>query len=165
MKRVVAEMGGKNAIVVDTDADLDVAVPAVIESAFGYAGQKCSAASRLIGVGPVYDALVERVVEAARIVPVGRPRDMATVVGPVIDEDAWKKVRRYQQIARDEGNVLLQREDVPRGRVVRRADRRAKRPPRRIASPRTRSSVPSSRVCAPTTSITRWRSPTRRRTR
>jgi RHH-type proline utilization regulon transcriptional repressor/proline dehydrogenase/delta 1-pyrroline-5-carboxylate dehydrogenase len=113
VKRVVAEMGGKNAIVVDTDADLDVAVPAVIESAFGYAGQKCSAASRLIGVGPIYDALVERVVEAARIVPVGAPRDMATVVGPVIDEDAWKKVRRYQEIARDEGEVLLQREDVP----------------------------------------------------
>jgi RHH-type transcriptional regulator, proline utilization regulon repressor / proline dehydrogenase / delta 1-pyrroline-5-carboxylate dehydrogenase len=112
-KRVVAEMGGKNAIVVDTDADLDVAVPAVIESAFGYAGQKCSAASRLIGVGSVYDALVERVVEAARIVPVGLPRDMTTVVGPVIDEDAWKKVRRYQEIARDEGEVLLQREDVP----------------------------------------------------
>lgn len=113
VKRVVAEMGGKNAIVVDTDADLDVAVPAIVESAFGYAGQKCSAASRLIGVGPIYDALVDRVVEAARIVPVGHPRDMATVVGPVIDEDAWKKVRRYQEIARGEGEVLLQREDVP----------------------------------------------------
>ncbi len=113
VKRVVAEMGGKNAIVVDTDADLDVAVPAVIESAFGYAGQKCSAGSRLIGVGPIYEALVERVVEAARIVPVGRPRDMSTVVGPVIDEDAWKRVRRYQEIAREEGKVLLQREDVP----------------------------------------------------
>jgi RHH-type proline utilization regulon transcriptional repressor/proline dehydrogenase/delta 1-pyrroline-5-carboxylate dehydrogenase len=114
VKRVVAEMGGKNAIVVDTDADLDVAVPAVIESAFGYAGQKCSAASRVIGVGPIYDTLVQRIVEASRIVPVGSPREMSTVVGPVIDEDAWKKVRRYQEIAREEGDVVLQREDVPR---------------------------------------------------
>jgi RHH-type proline utilization regulon transcriptional repressor/proline dehydrogenase/delta 1-pyrroline-5-carboxylate dehydrogenase len=113
VKRVIAEMGGKNAIVVDTDADLDVAVPAIVESAFGYAGQKCSAASRVIGVGPVFDSLVERVVAATRIVPVGRPSEMATVVGPVIDEDAWKKVRAYQGIAREEGKVLLQRDDVP----------------------------------------------------
>jgi RHH-type proline utilization regulon transcriptional repressor/proline dehydrogenase/delta 1-pyrroline-5-carboxylate dehydrogenase len=113
VKRVVAEMGGKNAIVVDTDADLDVVVPAIIDSAFGYAGQKCSAASRVIGVGPVFDALVERVVEAAKLVPVGSPRDPATVVGPLIDEDAWKKVRGYQEIALEEGQVVLQRDDVP----------------------------------------------------
>ena len=113
VKRIVAEMSGKNAIVVDTDADLDVAVPAIVESAFGYAGQKCSAASRVIAVGAVHDALVERIVEAARIVPVGSPREMSTIVGPVIDEDAWKKVRRYQDIARDEGDVLLLRDDVP----------------------------------------------------
>jgi RHH-type proline utilization regulon transcriptional repressor/proline dehydrogenase/delta 1-pyrroline-5-carboxylate dehydrogenase len=113
VKRVIAEMGGKNAIIVDSDADLDVAVPAVIDAAFGYAGQKCSAASRIIGVGAVFDELVDRIVGAARIVPVGAPSDMQTVVGPVIDEDAWKKVRRYQEIAREEGEVVLKREDVP----------------------------------------------------
>jgi RHH-type proline utilization regulon transcriptional repressor/proline dehydrogenase/delta 1-pyrroline-5-carboxylate dehydrogenase len=113
VKRVVAEMGGKNAIIVDTDADLDVAVPAIVDSAFGYAGQKCSAASRLIGVGPIFDELVARVAGAARIVLVGDPAHMSTVVGPLIDEDAYKRVRRYQEIARDEGEVVLLRDDVP----------------------------------------------------
>jgi RHH-type transcriptional regulator, proline utilization regulon repressor / proline dehydrogenase / delta 1-pyrroline-5-carboxylate dehydrogenase len=113
VKRVIAEMGGKNAIVVDSDADLDVAVPAIVDSAFGYAGQKCSAASRVIGVGPVFDQLVDRLVGATRVVPVGAPADMGTVVGPLIDEDAWKKVRRYQELAHEEGEVVLQRDDVP----------------------------------------------------
>ena len=71
VKRVVAEMGGKNPVVVDTDADLDVAVPAITHSAFAYAGQKCSAASRVIALEPVFDELVERLAGAARIVPVG----------------------------------------------------------------------------------------------
>jgi RHH-type proline utilization regulon transcriptional repressor/proline dehydrogenase/delta 1-pyrroline-5-carboxylate dehydrogenase len=113
VKRVIAEMGGKNAIVVDSDADLDVVVPAVIDSAFAYAGQKCSAASRVIAVASVFDEVVERVTDAASILAVGRPQEMATVVGPVIDEDAWKKVRTYQDVARREGTVVLQREDVP----------------------------------------------------
>jgi RHH-type proline utilization regulon transcriptional repressor/proline dehydrogenase/delta 1-pyrroline-5-carboxylate dehydrogenase len=113
VKRVIAEMGGKNAVVVDTDADLDVAVPAIVESAFGYAGQKCSAASRVIGVGAIFDDLVSRIVGATKLVPVGSPARMSTVVGPLIDEDAWKKVRGYQEIARGEGDVVLQREDVP----------------------------------------------------
>jgi RHH-type proline utilization regulon transcriptional repressor/proline dehydrogenase/delta 1-pyrroline-5-carboxylate dehydrogenase len=113
VKRVIAEMGGKNAIVVDADADLDVAVPAIIDSAFGYAGQKCSAASRVIGVGAVFDEMIDRLVGAAEVVPVGRPSDMGTVVGPLIDENAWKKVRMYQELAQSEGDVLLQRNDVP----------------------------------------------------
>jgi RHH-type proline utilization regulon transcriptional repressor/proline dehydrogenase/delta 1-pyrroline-5-carboxylate dehydrogenase len=113
VKRVIAEMGGKNAVVVDSDADLDVAVPAIIDSAFGYAGQKCSAASRVIGVGPVFAVLVERIVGAASIVPIGPASEMGTVVGPLIDEDADKRVRRYQELAHGEGEVVLQREDVP----------------------------------------------------
>jgi RHH-type transcriptional regulator, proline utilization regulon repressor / proline dehydrogenase / delta 1-pyrroline-5-carboxylate dehydrogenase len=115
IKRVVAEMGGKNAIVVDTDADLDQAVPAIVASAFSYAGQKCSAASRVIGVGPVFDELVERLVGATGLVPLGHPRELRTAVGPVIDEDAWKRVRRYQEAARVEGEVVLQRNDLPEG--------------------------------------------------
>ena len=113
VKRVIAEMGGKNAIIVDSDADLDVAVPAIVDSAFGYAGQKCSAASRVIALDPVFDATVARIVGAASIVPVGPPTAMSTVVGPLIDEDAYKRVRRYQEIARGEGEVVLLREDVP----------------------------------------------------
>src|SRR5205823_11201475 len=88
VKRVIAEMGGKNAIVVDTDADLDQAVPAIVASAFDYAGQKCSAAARVIAVGPTYEELIDRLVGAAAILPVGHPRELGTAVGPLIDADA-----------------------------------------------------------------------------
>jgi RHH-type proline utilization regulon transcriptional repressor/proline dehydrogenase/delta 1-pyrroline-5-carboxylate dehydrogenase len=115
VKRVVAEMGGKNAIVVDTDADLDQAVPAIVASAFGYAGQKCSAASRVIGLGPIFDELVDRLAGASELVVVGHPKELAVSVGPVIDEDAWKRVRRYQEAARVEGEVVVQRNDLPDG--------------------------------------------------
>ena len=115
VKRVVAEMGGKNAIVVDTDADLDQAVPAIVGSAFGYAGQKCSAAARVIGVGPIFDELMARLVGAVELIGLGHPRELRTAVGPVIDEDAWKRVRRYQESAKVEGEVLLQRSDIPEG--------------------------------------------------
>ena len=90
VKRVVAEMGGKNAIIVDADADLDDAVPAIVQSAFGYAGQKCSAASRVVVVDDIYDALAERLAGAVELVPIGHPRDPATVVGPLIDADALR---------------------------------------------------------------------------
>ena len=104
VKRVVAEMGGKNAIVVDADADLDDAVPAIVQSAFGYAGQKCSAASRVIVVDDVYDALAERLAGATELVPIGHPRDPATVVGP-LDRRATRieRVRAYQALAATEG--------------------------------------------------------------
>jgi RHH-type proline utilization regulon transcriptional repressor/proline dehydrogenase/delta 1-pyrroline-5-carboxylate dehydrogenase len=113
VKRVVAEMGGKNAIVVDSDADLDDAVPAIVQSAFGYAGQKCSAASRVIAVDDIYDALAARLQGAVELVPVGEARDPATIVGPLIDADAFQRVRSYQHLAEVEGRVLLQRTDVP----------------------------------------------------
>jgi hypothetical protein len=106
-------MGGKNAIVVDGDADLDVAVPAIVQSAFGYAGQKCSAASRLVVVERVHDQLVERLVGAARELRVGHPRDMAVTVGPLIDADAYERVRSYVTLAGDDGEVVLARDDVP----------------------------------------------------
>jgi RHH-type proline utilization regulon transcriptional repressor/proline dehydrogenase/delta 1-pyrroline-5-carboxylate dehydrogenase len=113
VKRVVAEMGGKNAIIVDTDADLDQAVPAIVQSAFGYAGQKCSACSRLIAVGAVHDPLVERLVGAARALRVGHPKEMGVQVGPLIDADAYERVRRYVAVAGEEGRVVLARTDVP----------------------------------------------------
>ena len=96
IKKMIVEMGGKNAIIVDDDADLDGAVTAIIESAFGYAGQKCSSCSRIIVLDGVYDALMSRLREAAQSVPVGQADEPATLVGPVIDEKA--KARILQQI-------------------------------------------------------------------
>jgi len=113
VKRVVAEMGGKNAIVVDADADLDAAVPDIITSAFGYAGQKCSAASRVVVLDEVHDELVTRLVGAARILQVGHPSAMATQLGPLIDADALAKVRAYAAMAPEEGTVVLHQRAVP----------------------------------------------------
>jgi RHH-type proline utilization regulon transcriptional repressor/proline dehydrogenase/delta 1-pyrroline-5-carboxylate dehydrogenase len=115
VKRVIAEMGGKNAVVVDGDADLDQAVPAVAQSAFGYAGQKCSAASRLVVVDAVYERMVQRLVAHARQLRIGHPREMGVDVGPLIDSEAWKRVRAYMEQAPAEGTVLLAVEDVPEG--------------------------------------------------
>jgi len=113
IKRVVAEMGGKNAIVVDADADLDQAVPAIAASAFGYAGQKCSAASRLVVLEPVYDQLVERLVGHSAVLPIGHPREMSVKIGPLIDADAWERVRGCVEQAPREATVLLSRTDLP----------------------------------------------------
>jgi RHH-type proline utilization regulon transcriptional repressor/proline dehydrogenase/delta 1-pyrroline-5-carboxylate dehydrogenase len=113
VKRVVAEMGGKNAVIVDTDADLDVAVPAIVQSAFGYAGQKCSAASRVVAPAAVFDELVDRLVGAAKVVPVGHPSELRTVCGPLIDADAHARVRGYRALAHLDGEVLLERDDHP----------------------------------------------------
>ena len=106
VKRVIAEMGGKNALIIDDDADLDEAVVGVLQSAFGYAGQKCSACSRAIVLEGVYDAFVNRLAEAARSIVVGPPEDPETVVGPVIDADAKARILKYGAIARREGRVV-----------------------------------------------------------
>jgi RHH-type proline utilization regulon transcriptional repressor/proline dehydrogenase/delta 1-pyrroline-5-carboxylate dehydrogenase len=92
LKKVVCEMGGKNALIIDNDADLDEAIPAVIYSAFGFSGQKCSALSRLIVLDDIYDSFVERFISACASVPVGDPANPGTVVGPVIDADARAKI-------------------------------------------------------------------------
>ena len=113
VKRVVAEMGGKNAIIVDADADPDQAVPGVVTSAFGFAGQKCSAASRLIVVGPRYDEIVERTVACARELVVGSPRRPEVQVGPLIDAEAHERVRGWVGRLAEQGRVLLARDDVP----------------------------------------------------
>jgi RHH-type proline utilization regulon transcriptional repressor/proline dehydrogenase/delta 1-pyrroline-5-carboxylate dehydrogenase len=111
--RVIAELGGKNAIVVDSDADLDEVVPAVISSAFGFAGQKCSAASRLICVESVHDAVVERVVEAARSLVIGPTRFAGSQLGPVIDAEAHARLEAAADRAGECGVVALRRTDVP----------------------------------------------------
>ncbi len=107
VKRVIAEMGGKNAIIVDDDADLDEAVVGVLRSAFHYAGQKCSACSRVIVLEGVYDAFLARLVEAAKALTVGPAEDPDTVVNPVIDAEARDRVLDYQRLAESEGRVVL----------------------------------------------------------
>jgi RHH-type proline utilization regulon transcriptional repressor/proline dehydrogenase/delta 1-pyrroline-5-carboxylate dehydrogenase len=97
IKKVVAEMGGKNVVIVDADADLDDVVPALLSSAFGFAGQKCSAASRVLVHAQIADALTARLAGAIRTLQVGPAEDFATDVPPVIDADAQARVRRYAQ--------------------------------------------------------------------
>ena len=113
VKRVIAEMGGKNPLIVDADADLDQAVPIAVASAFGYSGQKCSACSRLIVLDEVYDQLVERLVGATRLLRVGHPREMSVDIGPLIDAEAHERVRSYVDLAPEEGEVVLAVDDIP----------------------------------------------------
>ncbi len=108
LKRVIAEMGGKNAILIDESADLDQAVVGVVQSAFGYAGQKCSACSRVIVLEPVYDAFVARLVEATRSLNVGPAEQPGTQVGPVIDAEAQARIKRYLEKGRLEAEVALE---------------------------------------------------------
>ena len=107
VKRTIIEMGGKNAIIVDDDADLDEAVAGVVHSAFGYQGQKCSACSRCILLGSVYDAFLGRLVEAARSLKLGPAEDPSSRVGPVIDAEAFERIRGYIDVGRREGREVL----------------------------------------------------------
>ncbi len=92
IKRVIAELGGKNAIIIDDDADLDAAIPGVLQSAFGFQGQKCSAASRLIVVGSIYQACLERLCAATASLAIGDPCDPGNLLGPVIDAVAQQRI-------------------------------------------------------------------------
>jgi RHH-type proline utilization regulon transcriptional repressor/proline dehydrogenase/delta 1-pyrroline-5-carboxylate dehydrogenase len=106
LTRVVAEMGGKNCIVVDSDADLDEAIPAIVDSAFHYAGQKCSAAARVLVHESLHDALVERLAGAVAGLQVGPADDFGTDVPPVIEREAQERVRRYAAIAAEGGELV-----------------------------------------------------------
>jgi RHH-type proline utilization regulon transcriptional repressor/proline dehydrogenase/delta 1-pyrroline-5-carboxylate dehydrogenase len=108
LKRVVAEMGGKNAIVIDESADLDQAVQGVVQSAFSYSGQKCSACSRAIVLEPIYDTFLARLVEATRSLNVGIAEDPSTRVGPVIDDEAQQRIKSYIEKGRTEAEVALE---------------------------------------------------------
>ena len=108
IKKVVIETGGKNAIIVDGDADLDQAVPGVIQSAFGFQGQKCSACSRVIVLRECYDRFLERLSGAARGIVVGDPRDPKNFMGPVVDAAAKKSILGYIEAGKREGKALVQ---------------------------------------------------------
>lgn len=105
VKRVVAEMGGKNAIIVDETADLDEAVTGVIESGFSFQGQKCSACSRVIVTGEIYEGFVERLKDAAASLRIGPPENPENFMGPVIDASARRKICDYIDTGKAEGTL------------------------------------------------------------
>ena len=106
IKQVIAELGGKNAIIVDDDADLDEAVLGTLASFVGFAGQKCSACSRVIVIGSAYAPFCARLKEAVQSICIGPASDPATTLGPVVDADAQARVLKYAAIGQDEGRVL-----------------------------------------------------------
>lgn len=113
LKKVVCEMGGKNAMIIDNDADLDEAIPACLYSAFGFAGQKCSALSRLIVLAEVYDRFMERFLSACPAIPVGDPALPGTIVNPVIDEAAQKTILGYIAAGQQECTLAWQARLAP----------------------------------------------------
>lgn len=108
LKRVVCEMGGKNALIIDADADWDEAIPAVLYSAFGFSGQKCSALSRLILHADIAKPFLHRLVAAADSFRIGDPAEPATVIGPVIDADAREKIMRLIEQGKSEAHLAYQ---------------------------------------------------------
>ncbi len=110
LKRLVAELGGKNCVIVDADADLDDAVPAIVASAFAYAGQKCSAASRVLCHEAIADTLIERLAGAVELLAVGQAESLDTDVPPVIEPAARERVERYAAEAAGAGTVVARAE-------------------------------------------------------
>jgi RHH-type proline utilization regulon transcriptional repressor/proline dehydrogenase/delta 1-pyrroline-5-carboxylate dehydrogenase len=113
LKRVVAEMGGKNCVLVDADADLDEAVPAIVRSAFGYAGQKCSAAARVLAHEGSADSLIERLTGAVSALRVGQADEFATDVPPLIEREAQERVESYARTAAGEGTLAARATESP----------------------------------------------------
>jgi 1-pyrroline-5-carboxylate dehydrogenase len=107
LKRTVLEMGGKDAVVVDETADLDAAADGIIASAFGFQGQKCSAGSRAIIVEPVYGQVLQKVIEKAKKLTLGDVTQPDTYMGPVVDENALKKITDYIEIGKKEGHLVV----------------------------------------------------------
>jgi RHH-type transcriptional regulator, proline utilization regulon repressor / proline dehydrogenase / delta 1-pyrroline-5-carboxylate dehydrogenase len=113
LKRVICEMGGKNAMIVDADTDLDETIMYSIYSAFGFQGQKCSALSRLILLEENYDRVMERLIPAAASLRIGNPEQPGIMVGPVIDEPAYRRILEYIEIGKKEAKLAYQAKEVP----------------------------------------------------
>ena len=113
LKRVVCEMGGKNPVIVDSDADLDETIVDTIYSAFGYQGQKCSACSRLIVLADNYDRVMERLIAAAASLRVGNPEEPGITVGPVIDKTAYRRIQEVIERGKKEATLAFQGTDFP----------------------------------------------------
>ncbi|SDN23825.1 delta-1-pyrroline-5-carboxylate dehydrogenase [Fictibacillus solisalsi] len=106
LKRVIAEMGGKDTMVIDNNVDTDMAASAIVFSAFGFSGQKCSAGSRAVVHQDVYDEVLEKAVALTKSLRVGNPEDLGNYMGPVIDQAAFNKIMSYIEIAKTEGKVV-----------------------------------------------------------
>jgi 1-pyrroline-5-carboxylate dehydrogenase len=106
IKRVVAEMGGKDGIVVDADVDADVAAEGIVAAAFGFQGQKCSACSRAIIHKDVYDKVLEKVVEKTKKLVVAKPEEKNTNLGPVASKSAYESILQYIEIGKKEGRLM-----------------------------------------------------------
>ncbi len=106
LKRVVAEMGGKDTIIVDKDADLDLAAESIVHSAFGFSGQKCSACSRAVVHEDVYDEVLEKTVELTKTLTVGNPAEKNVYMGAVINQKQFDKIKHYIEIGKEEGKLV-----------------------------------------------------------
>ncbi|MBM6382914.1 MAG: L-glutamate gamma-semialdehyde dehydrogenase [Paenibacillus sp.] len=107
IKRVIAEMGGKDSIVVDSESDLELAADSITASAFGFSGQKCSACSRAIIHKDVYDEVLQKVIERTKKLTMGSPLEVGSHVGPVIDDKAYAKINEYIEVGKGEGRLVL----------------------------------------------------------
>lgn len=106
LKRVIAEMGGKDAIVVDNSANVEFAAESIVKSAFGFSGQKCSACSRAIIHEDIYEDVVERVKVLTEELTMGNPTDFNNFMGPLNDDKAFDKVKKYIEVGKEEGKLL-----------------------------------------------------------
>lgn len=106
LKRVVAEMGGKDTIIVDNDADLDLAAEAIVNSAFGFSGQKCSACSRAVIHKDVYDKVIEKSIELTKELTVGNPSEDNYYMGAVVNQKQFEKIKDYIEIGKNEGVLV-----------------------------------------------------------
>lgn len=147
IKRVVAEMGGKNCLIVDSDADLDEVVPAVLYSAFGFAGQKCSAASRVLVHHQIADLLEERLAGAVPNVLADQADRFGVDLGPVIDPESRERHGRYSRQAAEDGATIISMDDIP--------DEGYFCPPTVAIGPDPGSSVISDEVFAPLVTVER----------
>jgi RHH-type proline utilization regulon transcriptional repressor/proline dehydrogenase/delta 1-pyrroline-5-carboxylate dehydrogenase len=110
LKPVIAELGGKNCVIVAADADLDEAVPEIVRSAFAFAGQKCSAAARVLVHEAIAEHLLDRLAGAVSVLEVGQADRLGTEVPPVIDQEAQERVTRYTQLAERQGRIVARAE-------------------------------------------------------
>ncbi|MEW5807530.1 MAG: L-glutamate gamma-semialdehyde dehydrogenase [Acidobacteriota bacterium] len=106
IKRVIAEMGGKDTIIVDRDTDLDAAVDGIVNSAFGFQGQKCSACSRVVALKEVYDELLRKLVARVKKIKTGPVREYENYLGPVSSKNAFESILNYIEIGKKEGSLL-----------------------------------------------------------
>ncbi len=106
IKKIITEMGGKNAIIIDDDADLDDAVSGIIASSFGYSGQKCSACSRVVALSTIHDSLLDRLIEATRSLKIAPAEDPSCRIGPVIDADAFTRIHQTIEQAKSEAKLV-----------------------------------------------------------